>query len=185
MSTNRARPTLAEVTIGVMGSGKDGHHQLAKEVGELLALLSVNLLTGGGKGVMESASQAFVQSPNRQLGICIGILPSASVEDPTHPKRYYPNPFVELPIYTHLPLSGDQGQDLLSRNHINILSCAAIIALPGGPGTASEVSLALRYGKPILVYSPDPSLISDFPPNAPFASHIEEVRAFLEGVLAR
>ena len=40
----------------------------------------------------------------------------------------------------------------MSRNHINVLSADAILALPGGSGTASEVELAVRYGKPVIAF---------------------------------
>ena len=39
------------------------------------------------------------------------------------------NRFVELPIRTHLHLSGAQGTELASRNHINVLSSDVVIAL--------------------------------------------------------
>jgi predicted Rossmann-fold nucleotide-binding protein len=64
---------------------------------------------------------------------------------------------VELAIYTHLPLSGEQGTDPLSRNHINVLTPHALVVLPGSAGTASEASLALRYGKPVILYGPPES----------------------------
>jgi len=140
------------VTITVVGSGLDEHDDLARPLGELLARLGVNLVTGGGGGVMRSVSRAFTQAP-RTSGICIGIIPCRSESERAIPKDGYPNEFVELPIFTHLPHSGLRGKDDLSRNHINILSCAAIIALPGSHGTAAEVSLARDYGKPVLVVS--------------------------------
>src|ERR1700740_3588200 len=113
-------PVVAIQTVGVMGSGTDEHDSLARDVGKLLARLGVNLLTGGGRGVMTSVSRAFVQSSERR-GICIGIIPCASERERTKPKDGYPNPYVELPIYTHLPYSGSRGKDDLSRNHINVL----------------------------------------------------------------
>jgi len=45
-------PTLSAHTIGVIGSGTDEHDHDARQVGELLADLVGNLLTGGGNGVM-------------------------------------------------------------------------------------------------------------------------------------
>ena len=77
-------------------------------LGETLADLGVNLLTGGGGGVMTSVSRAFTRRPNRR-GICIGIIPCASESDRATPRDGYPNEFVELAIYTHLPYSGAQG----------------------------------------------------------------------------
>jgi uncharacterized protein (TIGR00725 family) len=178
-----ANPVLAATTVGVIGSGQEAHEPLASGVGRLLAELEVNLLTGGGRGVMEAASRAFVAA-RRGAGVCIGIIPCADA-DPARPKGGYPNEFVELPIYTHLPLSGGRGEDRLSRNHINVLSCAAIVALPGGSGTLSEVRLAVRYHKPLVVFSPDEAVVRDFPGGIPRASTLDEVRRFLEEHLGR
>ncbi|MEW5802568.1 MAG: molybdenum cofactor carrier protein [bacterium] len=69
-------------------------------------------------------------------------------------KPGYPNEWVEIPIITHLPLSGTQGKRALSRNHINVLTSRIIVALPGGPGTISEIELALEYRKPLLIFDP-------------------------------
>jgi predicted Rossmann-fold nucleotide-binding protein len=43
-------------------------------LGEWLASIGVHLLTGGGKGVMESVSKAFYESPARQ-GVVLGVIP--------------------------------------------------------------------------------------------------------------
>lgn len=169
---------LSKLTVGVVGSGSDEHTELAHEIGELLAMLEVNLLTGGGRGVMASVSRAYTQAA-RKRGICIGIIPCSSTRERDKPKQGYPNEFVELPIFTHLPYSGHRGTDDLSRNHINALSCSAIIALPGGAGTATEVALALEYNKPVIVYSADASLTQSFPKAVQRATTIGEVRIFL------
>ncbi|HEV2708133.1 MAG TPA: hypothetical protein VGV59_19610 [Pyrinomonadaceae bacterium] len=172
------KATLARQTVGVMGSGSDEHDEAARGVGELLAALGVNLLTGGGRGVMRSVSRAYTQTP-RASGICIGIIPCRSVGERRTPKEGYPNEFVELPIYTHLPFSGRQGTHDLSRNHINVLTCAAIIALPGGEGTATEVALALDYEKPVIAYATDLTLVQSFLANVRRATTLEAVRQFL------
>jgi uncharacterized protein (TIGR00725 family) len=178
------QPRLADQTVGVIGSGSDEHDDLAREVGVLLAALGVNLLTGGGAGVMRSVSRAYTRAP-RTRGICIGILPCRSETERSIPKDGYPNEFVELPIYTHLPYSGERGEDDRSRNHINILSCAAIVALPGSLGTAAEVSLALRYRKPLIAFSRDPRLIANLPAAVPRADSIAAVEQFLRATLRR
>jgi uncharacterized protein (TIGR00725 family) len=171
--------TLSRCTVGVMGSGTVEHDEYARPVGEALAELGVNLLTGGGGGVMTAVSRAFTSAP-RRTGICIGIIPCASESDRGTAKAGYPNAFVELAIYTHLPYSGRQGTHDLSRNHINVLSCAAVVALPGEDGTAAEVSLAIRYGKPVIVYSPSPQLVRHFPQPATRVGSISELRRFLQ-----
>jgi uncharacterized protein (TIGR00725 family) len=174
-------PVLSDTTVGVIGSGRDAHEPLARDVGRLLADLEVNLLTGGGGGVMEAVGRAFTEA-RRGMGVSIGIIP-CSEADPSRPKEGYPNRFVELPIYTHLPLSGERGQDTFSRNHINVLSAAAIIALPGQAGTVSELSLALRYRKPVIVYSPDGTLVEHFPRAVQRAANVDDVRRFLGEIL--
>ena len=173
---------LAARTVTVIGSGTDEHADVAGEIGELLAKLEVNLLTGGGCGVMTSVSRAFVRS-RRGAGICIGIIPCENETMRAIPKDGYPNEFVELAIYTHLPYSGLRGKDDLSRNHINILTSDAVIALPGSHGTASEASLALDYGKPLIVYSRDPFLVRELPAQIKRAATIGEVETFLRGLL--
>jgi uncharacterized protein (TIGR00725 family) len=169
---------LSTVTVGVVGSGTDEHDDLAREVGTLLAGLGVNLLTGGGQGIMASVSRAFSRAPRRR-GICIGIIPCASEEERGRPRIGYPNEFVELAIYTHLPYSGKRGKDDLSRNHINVLSSAALIALPGGHGTSAEVELALDYGTPLIAFARDATLVKHFPAAVPRASTIDGVEKFV------
>jgi hypothetical protein len=88
----------------------------------------------------------------------------------------YPNDWVEVAIYTHLPDSGDEGTLRSSRNHINVLSADVIVALPGREGTASEMWLAIKYGVPIIAFGDHHEPI---PHGVPIASSIEEVEAFL------
>jgi uncharacterized protein (TIGR00725 family) len=170
---------LSDITIGVMGSGQNDYESLAIPVGELLGRLGVNLLTGAGSGVMKSVSRAFTECSIRNVGICIGIVPC----DPEYrhrPKPGYPNAYAELAIMTHLPLSGERGKEEGSRNHINILSSAAIIALPGGDGTISEVELALAYDKPLIAYASDLNLLEGFPSGLRRTTNLGEVEAFIQ-----
>ena len=171
---------IARQTIAVIGSGHDEHRESASEIGRLLASLAVNLLTGGGRGVMMSVARAYTESP-RSSGISIGIIPCISIDNRARPKQGYPNEFVELPIFTHLPYSGSRGKDDLSRNHINVLSCLAVVALPGGKGTAAEVELALQYGRPVIAYACSDAM----PEQVERAERIEEVEKFLRRKIAR
>lgn len=144
--------------VGVMGSGRNDGLPLAAELGRFLAGYRIHLLTGGGAGTMASVSRAFYETPAR-CGLVVGILPCVSEDAPTVSKPGYPNPWVELAVKTHLPYSGERGCDPLSRNHINILTADMIVALPGGAGTASELSLAKRYKRPLIALDPEPKLI--------------------------
>lgn len=142
--------------IGVIGSGTNPYPDLSWPLGKFLAEKGCNLINGGGQGVMKEVAKAFFQVADRK-GIAIGILPSAKTcetkEDRAGfcPLPGYPNSYIDLPIFTHLHLTGERGKNLASRNHIIILSADIIVALPGGPGTRSEIELALEYGKPILI----------------------------------
>ena len=146
--------------VGVIGSGIEKHSQLSEPVGCWLAEQGCDLINGGGGGVMEAVSQAFAESPGRK-GNVIGVIPaSGSCDSPDARSAYaplhgYPNAWVDVPIYTHLPLSGTSGKDIASRNHIIILSADAIVAFPGGAGTRSEIQLSQEYGKPLLILNPN------------------------------
>jgi uncharacterized protein (TIGR00725 family) len=132
----------------VIGSGTEKHSQLSEPLGHWLAEQGCDVINGGGGGVMEAMSQAFAESPGKK-GSIIGIIPASA------PLQGYPNKWVEIPIYTHLPLSGASGKDIASRNHIIILTADVIVAFPGGAGTRSEIQLALEYGKPLLILNPN------------------------------
>ena len=105
--TNPARPmednAIRIPIVGVMGSGTQSHYERASRLGRWLALEGVHLLTGGGSGVMTSVSQAFYETPDRR-GLVIGIIPS--IEGSFAPKAGYPNKWVEIPIFTHLAMTG-------------------------------------------------------------------------------
>ena len=134
---------------------------------------------------MEAVSRAFFETAPR-AGIVIGVIP-ATVEPLAALERRdasqaayelpegYPNPWVELAIYTHLPDSGQEGTLRSSRNHINVLSADAIVALPGEDGTESEMWLAVQYGVPIVAFGTHRAL----PGGIVHARTLQDVRAFL------
>lgn len=142
--------------IGVMGSGDEAFDELSQTVGQAVANAGCHLLTGAGKGVMTAVTRAFVGTEGR-TGLSIGVV--RAKEEPIlkngkrewKPRVKIPD-VVELPILTHLPLSGPDGKDTKSRNHINVLTSAAVIVLPGKEGTRTELELALEYGRPTLLY---------------------------------
>jgi len=166
--------------VGVMGSGTEAHAEKAVALGRWLATLKVHLLTGAGKGVMEAVSRAFQAVPGR-AGLVVGIAPCG--DEPATPLPGYPNPFVELAILTHLPLSGASGTEPLSRNHINVLSSNVLIALPGSSGTSSEVALALRYRRPVAAFVDARTDIPALPGEVPAFDTLAQVQDFVRGVL--
>ncbi|MCA9734381.1 molybdenum cofactor carrier protein [candidate division KSB1 bacterium] len=172
-------PVEKRPIIGVMGSGSKEWIELAEPLGCWLAGIGVHLLTGGGAGVMTSVSRAFAAVQNRK-GQILGIIPGDFDGGKIVYKIGYPHPWVEIPIYTHLPLSGIEGKEPLSRNHINILSSDAIVALPGGAGTQSEIELAVHYGKPIICFTSSIDLNSS---GIRSTDSLDEVKRFVVEVL--
>ena len=170
--------------VGVMGSGDVEWAERTTELGRWLAMNSVHLLTGGGNGVMFSVSQAFFEVPTRK-GVVIGVLPCQAGGQLDRPKEGYPNPWVEVPIFTHLPLGGNHGTDPLSRNHINVLSSDVVIALPGGPGTVSEVKLAIQYNRPVAAYVHSKDELPGLPPTVPVVNTLKAVQEFIKTQLRK
>lgn len=125
---------------------------------------------------MSAVSEAFSEIPDRR-GLVIGVLPGAA--DGATPREGYPNPWVEMALLTHLPLSGRRGAEPMSRNHINVLSSHVLVALPGGPGTSSEVALALRYGRPLVAFLGSRDEIPGLPGGVRVEDDLEGVKQFV------
>ena len=174
MTTGRHRRPV----VGVMGSSTRAYEDLAEPLGRRLAMLGVHLLTGGGVGTMEAVSRAFAEVRPR-AGLVVGVLPADLPDGIAVPRAGYPNPAVELAIFTHLPLSGITGTDPRSRNHINVLSSDVVIVLPGNEGTESEMTLAVRYGKPVIAFFGDHTVDWRPPEGVPVARALAEVQAFV------
>ncbi len=130
--------------IGVMGGGSASPAvlQLAESLGRAIAEQGWDLLTGGrAVGVMDAASRG-ARSARREgsaespAGLVIGVLPGRSAADAPVSE------FLDVAIFTGM---GD------ARNVVNALSCDVVIALPGGAGTLSEVALAVKSGRPIIL----------------------------------
>lgn len=144
--SNRLRRIPVVAVLGGASLSSDDTRTRCEHVGRLLAKRKAHLLTGGGPGVMECVSKAYVECPDRvPEGHTIGIIPAASIDDPKTPKSGYPNPYIEIPIFTHLASS--DGTHFNSRNNINILTADVIVVLDGGSGTSAEVELLCRFKK--------------------------------------
>jgi uncharacterized protein (TIGR00725 family) len=127
------RPAVRPV-IGVMGPAAcdDQTAELARAVGRAIAERGAVLLTGGRSGVMEAASRGARDGG----GLTVGVLPGAdAAESP-------PNPYVDVALYTGL------GE---ARNWVNVCSSDVVIAIGGGFGTLSEIALALKARKPLVL----------------------------------
>jgi uncharacterized protein (TIGR00725 family) len=124
---SHARPVLA-----VLGPAKASELEMdvAERVGAAAAEAGWVVLTGGGPGVMLAASRGAVQAG----GTSLGILPVGG------PTESYPNPWVQIAVYTE---TGN------ARNAFNVLSADLCVAIGGGPGTLSEIALSLKRGKDV------------------------------------
>ncbi len=172
--------------IGVMGSGKAGWEELAAPLGRWIAQNGHDLLTGGGEGVMFSVARAFTQT-TRRSGKSLGVVPTrADALLGFVPLDGYPNPFVELPIVTPLPKREDgAAPGTVNRNYVNILSSDVVVALPGSAGTLEEITLALRFCKPLICFGPAYGWVST-PEGARRTDSLEDVCRFInEGVLQK
>lgn len=120
--------------IGVMGPGERAREEVALaayELGRLIAQEGWVVLSGGRNvGVMDAVSRGAKDAD----GLTIGILPTRD--------REMISPAVDIPIIT------DMGS---GRNNINVLTSDLVIACGMGTGTASEVALALKAQKPVIL----------------------------------
>jgi hypothetical protein len=117
--------------IGIVGAGKANKELLksAEEVGRLLAIEGVIIVSGGLGGVMEAVCRgAYING-----GITVGILPTDRKKDA--------NPYVKIPIPTGM---GEM------RNSLIVRASDILIAIGGGYGTLSEIALALKTGKKVI-----------------------------------
>ena len=124
-----------------MGAGdgaRDADTRLAEDLGELVARESWILLTGGRDcGVMAAASRGA----KRVAGsLTVGILPTESG---------LASPDVDVAVFTGM---GN------ARNAINVLTSDVVVACgSGGPGTASEIALAIKCRKPVVLLGAPPA----------------------------
>lgn len=128
------------VVIGVMGPGEQASPQDledARQLGEAIAQNGWVLLSGGrDAGVMAAVNKAAAQAG----GLTLGLLPGKTKDAA---------PDVLLPIPT------DLGN---ARNNLNVLAGDAIVAVAHkvGPGTTSEIALALKNKTPVVVITQNP-----------------------------
>ena len=129
--------------IGVMGGGTASSHDLenAYQLGGLIAQNGWVLLNGGrSAGIMEASAKGA-----KSLGgLTLGILPDESRRDTSA--------FIDIPVLTGM---GN------ARNCINVLSSDVVVACPGGAGTLSEIALALKVRRPVILLNFDIGKVFD------------------------
>lgn len=108
----------------------------AYELGQKIAEAGWIVLSGGrDAGVMDAVSRGA----KSRGGLTIGILPHIDSSM---------SAAIDIPIIT------DMGN---ARNNINVLSSQAIVACGMGAGTASEIALAIKAGKHVILMTKDSS----------------------------
>ena len=118
--------------IAVIGGGQCDRQtaQVAEEVGRQIAQAGAWLVCGGLGGVMAAASRGA-----REAGAhTVGLLPGTDAEQA--------NPWISIPIVTGL----GEGRNLLV-----VRNADAVIAIGGEWGTLSEIALARKIGRPVIL----------------------------------
>jgi uncharacterized protein (TIGR00725 family) len=120
--------------ISVIGGGQCGasEYAAASEVGRLVAEAGATLVCGGLSGIMEAAARGAREAG----GSTIGILPG-------HDRRLA-NPYLDHVVTTGMGHA---------RNLAVVSSGDAVIAIGGSWGTLSEIALARRVGRPVVILS--------------------------------
>jgi uncharacterized protein (TIGR00725 family) len=121
------------IIIGVMGGGSVGETERlsAYHLGKLIAENGWVLLNGGrDTGIMDASAKGAKAGG----GMTVGILPDSDLQETSS--------HIDIPILTGMGSA---------RNCINVLSSNIVVACPGGFGTLSEIALAMKYGKPVIL----------------------------------
>jgi len=108
----------------------------ARVLGRALAERKCTVLTGGSGGLMNVISEAVVKAG----GLTVGIM-AREAEGIGSDNEWY-NPYNTVRILS--------GQTFTMRSSMLARSSDAAIALAGGVGTLTEVSIAYNLGKPIV-----------------------------------
>lgn len=136
---------MSRVIIGVMGPGENAtpeENELAYELGRAIAKQGWITLTGGRSfGVMD----ASLKGASEVGGLTIGILPGDNEKNSSE--------HAQIKIITSMG-SG--------RNYISVLSSHLIVVLGMAAGTASEVALALKSRKKVILLHQDEITIRFF-----------------------
>jgi uncharacterized protein (TIGR00725 family) len=128
------RRLLVRTVIGVMGTGDNSDRPLlamARDLGAAIATEGWVLLNGGRNGGVMDSSALGAKTKG---GLVIGVLPD---EGTSAASRH-----LDVAIRTGM---GD------GRNWINVLSSDVVVAMRGAGGTLSEVALALKAGRTVVL----------------------------------
>lgn len=129
---------MRRIVVGVMGGAEADAPTaaLAHELGRLVAREGWVLLNGGRcTGVMEASARGARDAGGLTVGILFDDDPAAA------------SAALDIVIPTGLGAA---------RNSVNVLASEVVFACRGSGGTLSEVALALRFGRPVILVGFDP-----------------------------
>jgi uncharacterized protein (TIGR00725 family) len=117
--------------VGVIGAGSVDPelYELARAVGSGLAGAGLAVVNGGLGGVMEASARGAAEAG----GLTVGILPGSRASDA--------NPWIQVPVVTDMAHA---------RNVVIANTARVLVAIGGSHGTRSEVSIALKLGRPVV-----------------------------------
>jgi uncharacterized protein (TIGR00725 family) len=131
--------------VGIMGPGESAtpeDNEIAFDLGKAIAEKGWVLLTGGRSfGVMDAA----MKGAHEGNGLTIGILPNDNAVNSSDN--------ADIKILTGMGSA---------RNLINVLSSHVIVVIGMAAGTASEVALALKSNKKVILLNQDEITIRFF-----------------------
>jgi uncharacterized protein (TIGR00725 family) len=136
---------MGKPIVGVMGPGENARpeeNEMAFDLGKAIAEQGWIVLTGGRSfGIMEAA----MKGAHEGNGLTIGVVP----DDNSHSASEE----ADIKIVTGMG-SG--------RNVINVLSSHILVVIGMAAGTASEVALAIKAGKKVILLHQDEITIRFF-----------------------
>jgi uncharacterized protein (TIGR00725 family) len=135
-----------KIVIAIVGSTDVRAERNARELGRLVANRGWVVLTGGrDEGVMRAAASGAKDASLASPGLTVGILPNA---------RSAVGADIDVAVVTEM----NEG-----RNNVVVMSGDVVVACGvDGPGTASEVALALRNGKRVVLIGAAPEAAAFF-----------------------
>lgn len=136
---------MVKTIVGIMGPGENAspdENEMAFELGKAIAEQGWLVLTGGRSfGIMDAA----MKGAHEGNGLTIGILPNDNAENSSD--------HADIKILTGMGSA---------RNIISILSSHVIVVIGMAAGTASEVALAIKANKKVILLHQDEITIRFF-----------------------
>ena len=161
----------AKTIIGIMGPGENAtpeDNEIAFDLGKAIAERGWIVLTGGRSfGVMEAAMKGAREAD----GLTIGVLPNDNA--------------VNASDHADIKILTGMGS---ARNVVNVLSSHILVVIGMAAGTASEVALALKSNKKVILLNQDEITIRFFKNIGTYkvmiATSVEEVLAMIKDYLS-